>query len=90
MTRLVTTASCPITTVPTSARSRVSASRARIASGVGSGASAGRNDPGHPLEQDVSAAEQGDGQAGDHRVLSDHGLGDLLAQRDESLPRTVP
>jgi hypothetical protein len=30
----------------------------------------------------VTAAQQRDHQAGDHRVLSDHGFADLAAQRE--------
>ena len=41
----------------------------------------------HALEQDVAAAQQRDHQAADHGVLTDDGLGDLGAQRQQRVAR---
>ena len=40
-------------------------------------------DAGHPFEQDVAAAQQGDEQAGDRGILTDDGLGDLGAHGEQ-------
>ncbi len=43
----------------------------------------GLGDAGHPLEEDVAAAQQRDEQPRDGGVLADDGLGDLVADPDE-------